>query len=85
MAAVRPPPMLGEPVEAPALVLGPSTRRLEELMDAFRSVAWAAPDASSGRAAATVGTEVVRGRAVVAIDPIDALASAWSRATCSCR
>jgi phosphohistidine swiveling domain-containing protein len=74
MAAVRPPPMLGEPVDAPAPVLGPSTRRLEEMMDAFRSVAWAAPDTSSGRAAATVGTEVVRGRAVVAIDPIDALA-----------
>ena len=73
MAAVRPPPMLGAPVEAPAPVLGPSTRRLEELLDAFRSVAWAAPGTSSGRAAATVGTEVVRGRAVVAIDPIDAL------------
>lgn len=73
MSAVRPPPMLGEPVEAPALELGLSTRRLERMLDAYRSVAWAAPDTSGGRAAATVGTEVVRGRAVVAFDPIDAL------------
>jgi pyruvate,water dikinase len=73
MGEVVPPPMLGEPVEEPRVVLGPSTQRLEAILGAFRSVAWARPAVDRGRAAVSVGTEVVRGRAVVVLEPMDAL------------
>ena len=70
IAGVTPPPTLGTPPPPqPELDLPPSVRALAALLDALR--AWA----SSGdgtRAQATVGTEVVRGRAVVVVDPLDA-------------
>jgi phosphohistidine swiveling domain-containing protein len=73
MARVVPPPMLGTPVDPPVVDPGPYTRRLEEVFDAFRSAAWTR-EVHEGRAAATVGTEVVRGRAVVVVDAADAIA-----------
>jgi phosphohistidine swiveling domain-containing protein len=72
VARITAPPALGEPLTPPMLDLGPSTLALEAMFDAFRQVAWAR-GGEPGRAAVTVGTEVVRGRAVVVIDPVDAL------------
>lgn len=73
MAQVRPPAMLGSPPEpVPAAEPGPSTQRLEAMVAAFRQVAWSRPG-EAGRAAVCIGTEVVRGRAVVVVDPVEAL------------
>lgn len=72
MARITPPPMLGTPPEPAEAAPGPSTLALEALFDAFRSVAWAR-SGDTGRAAVTVGTEVVRGRAIVVVDPTEAL------------
>jgi pyruvate,water dikinase len=64
---------IGEPLPpADPVELPPSTRRLQAVVDAYQSVAWR-PPSGSGRATATVGTEAVEGRAIVAVDPIDAL------------
>ncbi len=72
VASVAPPPALGAPPPPePPLELPPSVRALEDLLDAYRSVAWASTDDGT-RAQATVGTEVVRGRAVVVVDPLEA-------------
>ena len=71
--AVVPPPVIGSPsapVAPPAL--GPNTVALVAMLDAYRQVAWRGGDDPS-RAVATVGDRVVRGRAVVATDPTDAL------------
>ena len=64
--AVGDPAPATEPVDLPA-----ATRRLGELRDAWWNAGGrpAAPD----RAAASVGTEIVRGRALVAREPVDAL------------
>jgi pyruvate,water dikinase len=73
MAGIEPPPMLGEPFpEQPPVQLPPNVARLTEVFDVFQSVAWT-KDETPDRAQASVGTEVVRGRAVVASDPTDAL------------
>jgi pyruvate,water dikinase len=44
-----------------------------EVLGRFQAVAWSGGDPSDGRAAVTVGSEVVRGRAVVVDDPTEAL------------
>jgi phosphohistidine swiveling domain-containing protein len=73
MAAIAPPGMIGEPLPAsPPLELLPNTRRLVEVVEAFSQVAWTG-GTEPGRAAVTVGSEVVRGRAVVVVDPLEAL------------
>lgn len=72
MARLRPPGMLGSPPEPMAADPGPSTQRLEAMLAAFRQVAWAR-GGDAGRAAVCIGTEVVRGRAVVVVDPVEAL------------
>ncbi len=70
--AVTPPAMVGSPLpEEPPLELPDATRRLDALVNAWWSAGATAPTA--GRAAATVGTEVVRGRAVVSRDPVELL------------
>ena len=79
-----PPPMLGRRRSSPRAGAGPEHA-------AARGAARRVPERGLGSArrrarpgAATVGTEVVRGRAVVVVDPLDALGG-WSRATCSSR
>jgi phosphohistidine swiveling domain-containing protein len=70
--AVEPPGAVGEPLPAEAVDLPASVQRLGELHAGWWSAARpnrVTPD----RAAATVGTAVVRGRAVVVRDPADAL------------
>ena len=64
--AVGAPEPAAEPIDLPA-----ATLRLGQLRDAWWNAGSrpAVPD----RAAATVGTEIVRGRALVARDPVDAL------------
>ncbi len=70
--AVEPPVAVGEPLPAAAVDLPASVRRLGELHAGWWSAA--RPNrAIPGRAAATVGTAMVRGRAVVVSDPADAL------------
>jgi pyruvate,water dikinase len=70
-AALRPPPMIGEPLPSEPLELPDACRRLAALRDAW----WAVGSSRRGadRAAATVGTEVVRGRALVSNDPVEAI------------
>jgi pyruvate,water dikinase len=71
-ASVEPPPVLGEPLPPePEPDWGPSTRTLMDLTDAFSRVAWSRP--SGGGPGATVGTQSVRGRALVVADPVEAL------------
>jgi pyruvate,water dikinase len=74
MADVAPPPALGEPPPAAAPVeWPPAVRALDAVLDSFRSIAWDR-SAAEGRAEVSIGSEVVRGRAVVVVDPTDALA-----------
>ena len=70
---VAPPPMIGTPVPSPPRPSSaPTPRRSTRCCSAFRSVAWRKGD-DPQRANATVGEHVVRGRAVVPVDPTDAL------------
>jgi pyruvate,water dikinase len=74
MRHVPPPGAIGEaPPPDPPVEWPPSVRALDEVLDAFRSIAWVG-GGDGGRAQVSVGTEVVRGRAVVVVDPMDALA-----------
>jgi pyruvate,water dikinase len=69
---IDPPWAVGDPVPATEPVdLPEATRRLGELRDAWWN-AGSGP-AAPERAAASVGSEIVRGRALVARDPVDAL------------
>jgi pyruvate,water dikinase len=73
MAVVPPPGPIGTPPPAePPIDWPPAVRALEEVFDAFRSIAWAR-SGGDGRAEVSLGTQVVRGRAVVVDDPTDAL------------
>jgi pyruvate,water dikinase len=72
MAAVEPPPAVGTPIESPRVELPDPVRRLARLTSAWWASA-SASDADPARAAATVGTQAVRGRALVVADPIDAI------------
>ena len=74
VAAVEPPPAIGEPLPPePPLDLPPSVRELEALLDAFGVVASAGSAPEQDRAAVSIGTQVVRGRAVVVDDPTEAI------------
>ena len=71
-AELQPPPMLGEPLPVEPLELPPSTQRLVAMRDAW----WASGMSArrdAERAAATVGSEVVRGRALVVTHPVEAI------------
>lgn len=70
-SALTPPPIVGETVAADPVDLPAATRRLAAMRDAW----WASGMLlrSPDRSAATVGNEIVRGRALVAQDPIEAL------------
>jgi rifampicin phosphotransferase len=70
-SALTPPLVIGEPVEAQPVDLPPATQRLAALSDAWGAAGMR--PRSADRAAAAVGTEVVRGRALVAQDPIEVL------------
>jgi pyruvate,water dikinase len=72
MDQLTPPLMVGEPVPAEPLELPPATKRLAAMRDAW----WGGgvPRSEAGRAAATVGSDVVRGRALVVVrDPVEAI------------
>ena len=73
MALVVPPRTLGDaPPPAPPVELPQHARRLAEIFAAFNRAA-TAPASDPRRARVSVGSEVVRGRAVVAVEPIDAV------------
>jgi pyruvate,water dikinase len=73
MAAVRLPGPLGTPVPEQPVEWPPSVVALQGVLGAFTSLAGAAP-ADADRAEVSLGSEVVRGRAVVVVDPVEALA-----------
>ncbi len=70
-AALRPPGAVGAPMPSEPLDLPAPTLRLAALRDAWWAAGSARPEPE--RAAATVGTEIVRGRALVARDPVEAV------------
>jgi phosphohistidine swiveling domain-containing protein len=74
VAALSPPRVVSGPPhpDVPPVAYGSGTQRLVEVLGRFQAVAWSG-GGPEGRAAVTVGTEVVRGRAVVVVDPTEAL------------